>query len=188
MVSDRFRLRYRLMSEDWKLFGRLAARRLKTKRNWFRLFVVLLVLQLVVVLLLSSPLSGYLSEPFRRGMVWGFASGVFAVLVVPLIARSMAEKGQPPQTDAMIGEFSLVAYEAGGLQIDGKHMQTSYDWAAFKDVTEGAKILVLWMGDRSGVIVPDRAFAEPQDRTAFADFVIERIAAHQKPGEHFGGD
>ena len=82
--------------------------------------------------------------------------------------------------DTMIGEFSLAAYDGGGLQITGSHMQSSFDWTAFIDLTPAARILVIWVDTGIGVILPNSAFSGEQEKQEFVDYITERIEAHRQ--------
>jgi hypothetical protein len=89
---------------------------------------------------------------------------------------------------ALIGEFSLAAYESGGIQISGKQMQSSYDWAAFIDLSQENNLVILWLNRSVGVIIPNSAFSSKEQNHEFVDFVRERIAAHRQTDHDIGAD
>ncbi|MCP4934033.1 MAG: YcxB family protein [bacterium] len=176
MVADRFRLRYKLSPEYYDFYSKLATMRSNRSGRWGPLFSIILYAILIAGILFALHLFGGLTP--REVKI------AAACLGLPLIYSMFASEyfgkvnSRVGSHDAAIGQFTLAAYEGGGIQITGKHMQSSYDWSAFIDLTQSPDIMVIWIDTGVGVILPNSAFTDDDEKQAFADFVTERIVAH----------
>jgi len=180
MVSDRFRLRYRLKPEHYLDYRILSLRRMQKGRSWKRLLVVLLIGVLLGLSLLALENTGYVSD---RDVMAGFIGGLLAVTVMfaaTFVKTVDAARSMVGVHNALVGEFSLTAYDGGGIQITGKHITSSYEWSAFVEMTNAADLLILWVDRGAGVIVPTSTFASDEERQTFVDYASERIKAHQQ--------
>ena len=179
MVSDRFRLRYKLTPDDWKAFVRVSFRRMRTGYAWkdFLLLMVLYGVTLGAVALL--PLAGLMTEQAAAHLFMGIPIGMVLFMIMLLVINARYAARRFAERDTLLGEFRLVAYEGGGIQVTGEHVHSSYDWSAFVDVTQTPKLIVLWLGRASGMIISTKAFANDDEIRSFVDFVNERIAAQK---------
>ncbi len=180
MVADRFRLRYRLTPEHYQSYRLLSLRRLSTTKGWKKQVTTLGVGALLGLALLVAVQSGYISD---QSVQAAFAGALLAGLVMFLATfmRSGLARSTVGTHNALIGEFKLVAYDNGGIQITGRHITSSYEWTAFLEVTLSRELLVLWIDRGAGVIIPSRAFADNDEKQAFIEYVKERMAANSQP-------
>ncbi len=176
MVSDRFRLRYRLTPEHYQTFSAFAWKRTRKKRSWKSYLIALpFGIAIAIGVGLLQRIS-YLSDSEMQILFIGMVIGIsFIALLSIIIGKIMKGRSFALDNDSMIGEFKLAAYEGGGVQISGEHIQSSYDWTAFHDLTQATDFIVMWIGRSSGVIIPNKAFSDDDEKAAFIDFVKERI-------------
>ena len=180
MVHDRFRLRYRLTPEHIQKLGRLALARARKPGDIWRLALPswgLMALLSVAFAVLSDLVLHWPYSPvsFVGGLVVAL---IYIKFTAWLCARQVRRNLTPTHTAT--GEFSLAAYDGGGIQITGKHVTSSYEWSAFLDVSETDNMLVLWVDHDRGVIIPDCAFANEEEKQQFIAYVTERIKAQQE--------
>jgi hypothetical protein len=69
-----------------------------------------------------------------------------------------------------------LAIEADGLRISGTHLEHTFAWPIFEDLTELQSILVLWLEPAQGLIVPRSAFANDREAASFAEEIRGHIA------------
>ena len=176
MVADRFRLRYRLKPEQLWEEGLLALRRASRQRGGLWLFALsawgLAIFLIGGGMLLMEFLQ---KEAFSSN---SFLFGAFVALLNQQLASRLClrrSRRNLASDHAAVGEFSLVAYEGGGLQVTGEHVTSSYEWTAFLEVSEGSDFLILWTDRDRGVVIPFSAFHDEEEKQHFVDFVNERI-------------
>ncbi len=189
MVSDRFRLRYRLVPEHFQAYSKLAAKRSasplaagrsSSKWRWSGLLGGLALGIVIGAVLSVLKVKGVLAPEQVKMLGIGALFGSLAVIALYAVAYRRISGHMVGAHDAVVGEFSLVAYEGGGIQVSGKHLQTSYDWTAFLDLTQSQEIMVLWVDRGVGIILPFKAFSSVQEKQDFADFAKGRIAASRQ--------
>lgn len=180
MVSDRFRLRYRLTPEHFQSYSRMATKRSKRSDTWVRFFGWLVIGALGAGLSALLQKAGFISRESAQLVMVGALLGALATIIFYWFLFKRRSRSMADGRDAMIGDFNLAAYEAGGLQITGQHMQWSFDWTALVDVTQSSEIIAIWVGRTLAVILPVSVFADTQEKDQFVDFVNERIVAHKK--------
>ncbi len=181
MIQDRFRLRYRLTPEHYVLFSRMAVKRLRKKRSWKSFLLPLPFAIVIGLLVVVAKRSSYLTPHETDFLLSGVIIGIFLVYLFYLVLlKAMKARTMVGGHTAMVGEFKLAAYDGGGLQISGQHIQSSYDWSAIIDISQGPELLVLWLDRAAGIIVPDRAFANDEEKQQFIDYINERIEAHKQ--------
>ncbi|MCF6198465.1 MAG: YcxB family protein [Hyphomicrobiaceae bacterium] len=186
MVSDRFRLRYRLKPEHYLDYRKLSLSRMKKGRSWKRILPILAAGVIVGLLMAVLQSQNILSD---REVNIGFAGAALGVLMIFLLATSYVKFGGMARSmvgvhNALVGEFNLTAYDGGGIQITGKHITSSYEWSAFVEMTNAKDLLILWVDRGAGVIIPAKAFPGEDERSQFADYVAERIDANRQVEEH----
>ncbi len=179
MVADRFRLRYKLTPDHFQSYLKIAAKRSRNSSSAGRFLRAIIFGLLAGLILLALDWSGYLSSREISVFFVGAGIATIGIGILSLIANHKMVHNIVGSHDAMTGEFTLAAYEGGGIQITGKHLQSSFDWTAFIDLTQSADILVLWIDKGAGTIIPHAAFADEEERQQFADFVNERIKTYK---------
>ena len=175
MVSDRFRLRYRLTPAHFKAYLGLANRRVGGNCTWKHVLEGVLLglgMSLLLIILIKS---GHLTRVQGNMLLAGWLLGSLMTFGLMNYSARRQMGRIVGAHDSMIGEFQLVAYEAGGLQVSGAHVQSSFDWTAFVDLTQSDDIMVLWVDNGVGVILPNKAFSSSGERQDFAAFVEERL-------------
>ncbi len=179
MVADLFRLRYKLTPDHFQSYLKLAAKRSRSSNPAGRFLRAIIFGLLTGLILLALDRSGYLSS--REVSIFFLGAGIaaLAIGILSIIANKKMVSNIVGSHDAMTGEFTLAAYEGGGIQITGKHLQSSFDWTAFLDLTQSSDILVLWIDKGAGTIIPHAAFADENERQQFADFVNDRIKTYK---------
>ena len=177
MVADRFRLRYKLTPDHFQSYLKLAAKRARSSSSTGRFLRAIIFGLLTGLILLALDRSGYLSLRDISVFFVGAGIAVLGIGILSIIANNKMVRNIVGSHDAMTGEFTLAAYEGGGIQITGKHLQSSFDWTAFMDLTQSSDIMVLWIDKGAGTIIPHSAFADDIERQQFADFINERIEA-----------
>ena len=180
MVADRYRLRYKLTPDHFQSYLKLAAKRARSGSSMGRFLRAIILGLLTGLLLLALDRSGYLSSQEISVFFIGAGITALAIGILSIIANNKMVRNIVGSHDAMTGEFTLAAYEGGGIQITGKHLQSSFDWTAFMDLTQSSDIMVLWIDKGAGTIIPYAAFADDDERQQFTDFVNERIEAHKQ--------
>lgn len=180
MVSDRFRLRYQLTLEDLKIFNSLIVQRHKSGSFWMASLAFLVVGLLITLSPLLLSKAGFISLELSKFLILAALVGAVLVMLVQILLNTLARRGHGLDQSSFLGEHTLAAYERGGLQVGSVHTQSSYDWPAFSELTQGPKILVLWLDKNIGIIIPTRAFSDKPDMQEFVDFVRERIGAHRQ--------
>jgi len=182
MVSDRFRLRYRLKPEHYLSYRKLSVQRLHQSSGWKRLLLMLVAGVVGGLLMVVLQNQNILSN---RDVNAGFIGAVLAAASIFLLAMFYMNFGGMVRSmvgvhNALVGEFSLTAYDGGGIQVTGKHITSSYEWSAFVDMTNAKDLLILWVDRGAGVIIPAKAFPGAEERSQFADYVAERIEANRQ--------
>ncbi len=180
MVADRFRLRYKLTRDHYQSYLKLAGKRAGGKSFLKSFFITLPVGILSGVLLVYLQRNGLISSRDIWVFFMGLGVAVIAIGLISVIANKRMVSNIVGAHDAMIGEFTLAAYEGGGIQITGKHIQSSFDWTAFMDLTQTSDIMVLWIDKGAGTILPNSAFSDDNERQQFTDFVNERIESYKQ--------
>ncbi len=180
MVSDRFRLRYRLKPELLQLMGKLAVVRAAKKRGWLKTALISWALAAFLTILSIAFFELVLNQKaFLPSFVVGFIIAfVYIKLSAKLCQRQLLDNLSPRHL--AVGEFALVAYDAGGIQITGKHITSSYEWAAVLEVSETKEMVVLWVDRDRGIVIPISAFADEEEQHSFVDYVKERIEANRQ--------
>ena len=182
MVSDRFRLHYKLTPEDYKAYFSQSAQRTKGKGFVARFLRPLIGGLLTGLIVLALKQAGFIAS---RDVEMLFAGAVFAILLIGVLSILIKNKmiaNMVGSHDTMTGKFTLAAYDGGGIQITGKQSTANYDWAAFLDLTDKAGMVILWVDAGAGVLLPHSAYENEEERLEFVAFVNERIEAHRQTG------
>ncbi len=175
MVADRFRLRYKLTHQHYQTYLKQAAKRAKSKSSWKNFLLPVLIGFPSGLLLIYLQKKAYVTDQNIIAFFAGAILMIVAIGIFSLKANARMVANIVGTHDAMTGEFTLAAYEGGGIQITGKHLQSSFDWTACMDLTQSSDILVLWIDKGAGTIIPHAAFADEEERQQFIDFANERI-------------
>ena len=64
-----------------------------------------------------------------------------------------------------------------GMTISLALVQGSYSWNAFQELKETTTAFHMMIDDKTGIVVPKRAFSDESKRRAFESLVAERVGA-----------
>ena len=181
MVADRFRLRYKLTPEHYRDYLKIVGKRQRRGMSVARILLPLLGGLALGALTIYLQSIGIFSSRDVSVLLIGVVITVLLIGAATIIAHNRMIKGLVGAHDALTGDFTLVAYQGGGIQITGRHMSASYDWPAFIDLTQAKELLVLWVDQGVGVIVSGDAFSSDEERQQFVFFVTNRINANKQP-------
>ncbi len=155
-VGPGFQIAYALRrNEVWRWYWRAWRRRL-----W--MFHLLLVVLIAAEFYAASPNAPMLIGVFLPTLLFA----------VPAIALMVAY----PQI-RFKSETRTLTLAAAGLETTIKGRRREYRWADFSSVAQVDDDVVLQTKRMNAFIIPPRAFASPEDQSAFAAFVKNAVAA-----------
>ncbi len=181
-----FELSYQLTRADLAAHQRRTVERLARVggRPWWRstlaqfMFACALLVGIVLALRTLFVIAGLESFDFISGY-FGFLLGVFLVFFttwqrVYAIRSNMFDDDGPsfrPQT-AII--------DTDDLRFTSPTFQSSFRWSAIKDITDADDAVTLWIDRGQGVLLPGRAFASADEKSAFLAFARDRMAENRE--------
>ncbi len=172
-------LTYRLTRDEFvqccKLGQKRAASLARGPQGWTRvarLFAVWVALVLLVLAVLNS---GVVDERAAAIACIAYIAGLCSVCLFSLFWRRRYWANLMPDDSSFLSERRLTV-EDGGVTSAKDAVTTRYSWHAFRDVTDEAGLILLWIDRSSCVIVPRRALANEAAQRGFVTLVRERIA------------
>lgn len=86
-------------------------------------------------------------------------------------------RGKMMKPDGLMYSSHTLRVTDDGLEFGNAKYEGRYRWVAFDEVTRLKDMFVLWIEPGMGFIVPQAAFASPDEAKAFFDNAREKIAA-----------
>ena len=142
-------------------------------QHWARAGVIFLS-SLVLFLVLDSVVPRITGARLSMvELVIGFVIGI-AVLLGMFWLNHFDQAKKLVRPDGPTLSEHTVSAGASGLSVSATHMSAHYAWGAIEDVTQERGLVVLWLEPSLGLVIPQRAFANPQERETFVAAIAAR--------------
>jgi hypothetical protein len=103
-----------------------------------------------------------------------FFAGLITFILAASIQRRRAIAGALSGTPNTFDPKTIVLDE-DAVSIIGKLSHVKWTWPAFSRLTTERGLMLLWIGPQNAVVVPDRAFADPEARDSAIAFARARL-------------
>lgn len=169
-MSRNFNTRFRLTAADFESFNNAYFKLTKWRR-------VVGVMYYVLVALLAAAAVYYYWVGII-GLTVYFFGLVLALLVLRYPLQPFIRRRQFASQHLGDHEIAFSADEEGFTSSTPLTTGTS-KWSFVRHVDDMSDIIVLWLNNRLGHIIPKRAFASPQEAQSFAQFAKEKTAGQK---------
>jgi hypothetical protein len=110
-----------------------------------------------------------------QGHIWWIIAGGGALLLCLIatatIIRPAIDFRREP---GLHGEYRF-EFSEDGIGFRTAHIDSKLEWNVYREVVENRQLFLLFHGRRAFSIIPKRAFASPEEESAFRDLLIRKI-------------
>jgi len=175
-------LQVQLSADD---YGRYFSVVEKRQSNWtdFSIYVGAFFVAIPVALAARAMTALETSDPVAielagRYCLFAFFAGLLTLGLALSIMRRRAVAATLSATPNAF-HLKMVVLDENAVAITGKLSQVSWTWPAISRVTAERGLVLLWIGPKNAVVIPDRAFASPEARDKAIAFARANIARAQ---------
>jgi hypothetical protein len=108
-----------------------------------------------------------------KGVILGLIAAALCALFLPGANKRALEKGMRKIARGLFGNASSFLCEVelrpDGVWVRSMNRQTIYEWPTVEEVKDTSDSVDIFTRDGSGVVVRNRAFSSPEERTRFVE-------------------